>query len=56
MDITLYSSVQLWGMERDRPKSQILALQSDIMRMLADFKSRCIMFDSCKKQSEHNEL
>ena len=44
------------AMERDRPKSQILVLQSEDSRMFADFKSRCIMLASWQKAMEHKVL
>ena len=40
-------SEHAFGIVRDNPKSQILALQSDVMSMLADFKSLCITLASC---------
>jgi len=37
-----------------RPKSHILALQSEVIRILDDFKSLCITFASWRKAIEHN--
>lgn len=44
------------GIVLDRPKSQILALQEELIRIFADLKSLCMTLASCKNASEQSEL
>lgn len=48
--------MQVWGKLLDNPKSHILALQSDVIRMLADLRSLCITLASCIKANEQSAL
>ena len=49
-------NIELSGKLRERPKSQIFALQSAGIRIFADFISLCIMLVSWINEREHNEL
>ena len=48
--------MQVSGIVRDKPKSLILTLQSELMSKFAGFKSRWTILASCINASAHKQL
>lgn len=51
-----FSLVALSGKVLERPRSQILALQSELRRIFADLRSLCMILASWRKLREQREL